>query len=261
MSDMDFISNNKLQTPLPMDQAGVVSAKPFPFFRLPREIRDSVYVYALMHAKSKYGPSGTKFMISTRVWHMHLGHDLRQDSHSSFKMTNPTRLFCISRQFSSEASDVFYSTFTFVLRFCKIKDSETYTNALEKSLPLQAQRSIRKLEMNIDVSCIFGCIFEFIPLQFRKGRPTLSSAEIEKRRQCSEAVVKGLPNVRYLRMTLKINSLPKEDQHLAIVVDPITNVMNPLRQVPHLTIRKGYGKETSQTLRVLKEVRESLGCA
>jgi len=50
-SNMEFIENEEALglCPTEPDAASSVTSEPFPFLKLPREIRDSIYYYALLH--------------------------------------------------------------------------------------------------------------------------------------------------------------------------------------------------------------------
>ena len=83
-----------------LDVAPSVPSQPFPFLKLPREIRDLIYHYAPLR-----GPTVTPIAISYMLWILSLT--------VYWGTEKSTRLFRTNRQVSTESSEMFYSSFPF----------------------------------------------------------------------------------------------------------------------------------------------------
>lgn len=106
---MQFIEDEEalgLPHPAEPDIAPSVPSRPFPFLKLPREIRDSIYYYALTRPDT--GPSVTPRHIC------YIQHRWSALSSPTYWGTEKsTRLFRVNRQVSDESLELFYSSFPF----------------------------------------------------------------------------------------------------------------------------------------------------
>jgi hypothetical protein len=160
-----------------------VPSQPFPVLKLPREIRNSIYYYALLRPRN--GPS----VNPTHICYFHP--NVPADSASKPYWTpywgtkESTRLFLVNRQISNEALELFYSTYPF--HFPQSVDVALVNATLRDTLSPWARSLITRIGFMFGLLCTPG------PFTVRNE---------EKARQAMEAVVDLLPNVKRAVLTL-----------------------------------------------------------
>lgn len=216
-----------------------VPTQPFPFLKLPREIRDSVYSYALMRPGT--GPCAKpaiceiEHKASRYVSRSHWGRPYWGTEKS-------TRLFRVNHQVYSEASEIFYSTFPF--HFPLTIDVALINDSLRATLNLRARTLIRKVGFFVSVRSIPG---------------PYTAEDDAKQRLAFEAVVKLLPNIRQVEISLAVGGHDAPDGQVMQVVYRVLKTLGPLKDLPGLTVRGSFN-ENNQRTRIMEGVREALGC-
>lgn len=206
-----------------------VPSQPFPFLKLPREIRDSIYYYALL--RSRNGNTA----VTTHICYFH--------SQSTYWGTKEsTRLFLVNRQFSSEALELFYSTYPF--HFPEFIDVAVVNAALRDTLSPWARSLIAKI----------GFKFGFFSTP---GRFALRDEE--KAGQVIQTVMDLLPNVKQVVLTLTIDGFDVPEYQAKENLDRVLRIASPLKGFAGLSV-DGSDHETAQRTRTMREVREALGC-
>ena len=232
---MQFIEDEEALSSAEPVAAPPVPSHPFPFLKLPREIRDSIYYYALTRPDT--GPTVTP----TRICYVH--HKASTPSSTAHWGTEKsTRLFRVNRQVSDEALEVFYSCFPF--HFPQSVDVALVNATLRDTLSARTRSLINSIGF-------------MIVLRITPGPFTYSDEEA--RRQAVEAVVKLLPNVRRFELTLAFVGLEVPDYQVKDVVNRAVRIAGPLRDIAGLVLR-GASNENAQRTRIMKEVGEALGC-
>lgn len=217
-----------------------VPSQPFPLLSLPREIRDSIYYYALLRPRN--GPS----VNATSICYFHP--KVRADSASKSYWTpywgtrESTRLFLVNRQISNEALDLFYSTFPF--HFLQTVDVALVNATLRDTLSPWARGLITRIGFMFGLLCTPG------PFTLRRE---------EKARLAVEAVVDLLPNVKRVILTLTFTGHDVPEHQVKEIVARALKIASPLRGFAGLSL-EGADYESAQRTRVLREVREALGC-
>jgi len=79
----------------------------------------------------------------------------------------------------------------------------------------------------------------------------------EMRRRALEAVVKLLPNIRRVELTLAIIGREVPDYQVKGVVFRAIRIVSPLRDITSLVLR-GANYTNTQRMRIIREVREAL---
>jgi hypothetical protein len=211
---------------------------PFPFLKLPREIRDSIYYYALL--RPGLGP----FSPPAHVCHIH-SKVSGPRSTTYWGTEKSTRLFRVNRQVSSEASEIFYSSFQF--HFLQSADVGLVNATLRDTLTPRARNLIRAVGFNITLRTSF---------------PT-DPQSTEKRRQVLTAVVQLLPALEAERarveLCLSFLGIEVPEGEVRKIVDRAVWIASPLKDVKTLVL-KGPENENAQRMRIAREVREALGC-
>jgi hypothetical protein len=241
---MQFIDDEEALHDVPpppgLDSAAPSSipTPPFPFLKLPREIRDSIYYYALL--RPDLGP----FSPPAHVCHIHdKGSGPRSTTYWGTEKS--TRLFRVNRRVSSEASEIFYSSFQF--HFLQSADVGLVNATLRDTLTPRARSLIRAVGFNI---------------LLRTSFPT-DPQSTEKRRQVLAAVVELLPalEAEKARVELCLGFLgievPEGEERK--IVDRAVWIAGPLKDVKALVL-KGPENENAQRLRIVRDAREALGC-
>ena len=215
-----------------------VPIQPFPFLRLPREIRDLIYSHALVR------PIAEPALESAQVCHMHHKVWSRTVATSYWGTERSTRLFRVNRQVSAEATGVFYSNFTFAFHLPEVGDNELLSTALWDIMPERTRNLISKLRISIIV--------------WANPEKPLEGDE-ERRRQSLEAAAKRLPNLTQIELILSVPDLDVPERLLEKLVVGVVNMTSPLKERPGLALRV-LGKETDQREHILSKTREALGC-
>ena len=216
-----------------------IPSQPFPFLKLPREIRDSIYHYAFLYDWA--GPG----VIPNRCYFDCRGEPSRlfDDPLKYWGSERSTRLFRVNQQVSHEALELFYSTFSF---HCPIRLTVVMVNAtIRDTLTPWAKGLVRDIGFHMNLLC--------------SRRTTLTSAGEEEHRQAFEAAVKLLPNVKRVELTLGFIGLTVPDHQVKELVAIALRTASPLKDCTGLVL-KGRTNETAQRTRIFREVREALGC-
>lgn len=232
---MDFLNNEEDPKPAPQAIGQPVPAEPFPFLKLPREIRDFIYYYALVRPGT--GPD----VEPARICYMHHKASSRHVSDSYWGTEKSTRLFRVNRQVYGEASEVFYSAFP--VHFPSTVDRAMVNDTLGV-LNVGARRLVRRVG--------FMLLFRSIPSPF-------TAKDDSKNERAIEAVTKLLPNIKQVEATIAFIGHDVPDSQVMEVVKRILKILAPFKDSPGLTIRGG-GIENNQRSRILNEVREALTC-
>lgn len=217
-----------------------VPSQPFPFLKLPREIRDPIYYYALLRPRN--GPS----LNPTDICYF----DRPVPADASYKSSwtpywgtkESTRLFLVNRQFSSEAIEIFYSTYPF--HFPATADV-TFANAtLRDCLSPWARSLITRIGFKSGLLCTPG--------------PFCSHDE-EMTRRAIEAVLDLLPNVKQIILTLMLTGFDVPEYQVIEIVTRALKMVGPLKGFAGLSLEP-IEHDTDQQTRIMREVRETLGC-
>ena len=235
---MDFIKEEEslhLLPPASLILPSPIPSQPFPFLSLPREIRDSIYYYALLHnsPSPSIGPNHCYFIRPKES----------ADPWKYWGTEKSTRLFRVNHQVSHEALELFYSTYFF---YCPIRTTTTLINAtIRDTLTPWARSLIRNIGFHMNILSTAG---PFTP------------SDEEQRRQVFEAAVELLPNLKQVELTLNFIGRAVPDYQIKDLVARALRTASPLRKFDRL-ILKGPGLETAQRMRIWREVREALGCS
>ena len=238
---MDFITEEEALHLLPPASPilpSPIPSQPFPFLSLPREIRDSIYYYALLHnsPSPSIGPNHCYF-------HHKGAEPPRFHSTEYWGTEKSTQLFRLNHQVSHEALELFYSTYFF---YYPIRTTIALVNAtIRDTLTPWARSLIRNIGFQMNLLCTPG---SFTP------------GDEEWRRQAFEAAVKLLPNIKRVELTLNFMGRAVPDYQVKDLVTRVLWTASPLRKFDGLVL-KGPGNETAQRMRILREVREALGCS
>ena len=233
---MDFFENEEDQRPAQEEVTQPLPSQPFPFLKLPREIRNSIYYYALVR------PGTGPIFEPARICYMHHKASSRHSSTSYWGTENSTRLFRVNHQVYSEVSEIFYSTFPF--HFPQTVDIAMIHNTIRDTLPLRARRLIRKIG--------FMILIRGIPGPF-------TAKDDDEQRLAFEAVVKLLPNIQRVELSVAFVGHDVPEWQASEVVNRVLKKLGPLKDMPGLTLR-GRFNENHQRARIVREVSEALGC-
>lgn len=136
-SSMDFFANEEDQRPAQEVDTQPLPSQPFPFLNLPREIRNSIYYYALTN------PGKRPNFEPAHICYLDYKASTCNTSASYWGAEKSTRLFRVSHQIYSEAFEMFYSTFQF--HFPKTINIALVHKTLRDTLPLRARGLIRNI--------------------------------------------------------------------------------------------------------------------
>lgn len=229
-----------LPSPDPPQFTLSLPSKPFPFLNLPREIRDIIYHYALLRPQT--GPSVTP----THICYFHTKPPAWSASKSYWTCywgtEKSTRLFLVNHQISHEALELFYSTYPF--HFPQTFDVASVNATLRDTLSPWARNLIGS------IGFMFG-------LQCTPNRFTLLDEEDE--RQAIEAVMKLLPNIKRVELTLTFMGFEVPDYQVKEIVARALKIASPLRDVGGLVLI-GADDENAQRTYIMRELRDVLGC-
>ena len=238
---MDFFKEEEALHLLPSTSLilpSPIPSQPFPFLSLPREIRDSIYYYALLHnsPSPSIGPNHCYFHPKRSV-------DPRFPPTEYWGTEKSTRLFRVNHQVSHEAMELFYSTYFF---YYPIRTTFTLVNAtIRDTLTPWARSLIRNIGFQMNLLCTPG---------------PFTIGDEDQRRQAFEAAVKLLPNIKRVELTLNFIGRAVPDYQVKELVARALWTASPLRKFDNL-ILKGPGNENAQRMRISREVREALGCS
>ena len=209
------------------------SAPPFPFLRLPRELRDLVYSHALIRPDS--GPHDEP----TDICYLHHSPSSRHFSTSYWGTEKSTRLFRVNHQIYSEASEIFYATFSFY--FPPIMDT-TMIHDRVNILNGRCRALIRKIGFM---------------LPFRGVTSTVTSKAENRMAQAFMAATRLLPKVTQVEVNIAIVGPYLPERQIMETVERILEILTLFKDVPRLIIRGGEVENTRPS-QILKEVRQAL---
>lgn len=212
-----------------------VPSQPFPFLKLPREIRDLIYHYALLYDWAAPGVISNRCYFNRRGRPLPLTHPLKY-----WGSERSTRLFRVNHQVSHEALELFYSTYFFCY---PVQNSISLVNSRVRDPLTPWARSLIK---NISFHVVIA-----------RGREEL-------RRQELEATVKLLPNVKRVKLTLAFLNRTVSDYQVKELVAIALNTVSPLKKYTGLVLKEGRTSNrrtpiSAQRTRIFREVRKALG--
>lgn len=217
-----------------------VPSQPFPVLKLPREVRDLIYYYALLRPRN--GPS----VELAHICYLHpkvpinVGYKSYWTPYWGTKQS--TRLFLVNRQISNEALELFYSTYPF--HFPQSVDLALVNATLRDTLSPWSRSLITRIGFT------FGL--------FTTTGPFTPSIE-EEARQVIEAVVELLPNVKRVVLALWFAGFDVPEYQVKELVTRALNIASPLKGFAGLFLEE-VDRETAQRIRIIREVREALAC-
>ena len=229
---MDFVASEEAQHLQPSSHP--VSNPPFAFLQLPREVRDSIYYYAILRTNA--GP----VVPPPLMRHIQ---SLQQSATAStfhWETENSTHLFCVSRQISFEARHLCYSSFPF--HFPLWIDVGFVNTTIRDTLSPWARGLITKIGFTFSLWC----------------RAAAYSASDERvQRSVAEAVLGLLPNVRSVRVVIWFVDLDVPNYEVEDAVAHALEMVIPLRKAPRLVV-VGAGDQNAKQMRLLEGIRDGL---
>ena len=204
-----------------------------PVLRLPRELRNLVYSHALVR------PGSGAYAEPIHVCYMHHKASSHHVSTSYWGTEKSTRLFRVNHQIYNEASEIFYSTFSF--HFPPAMVIAMVNNTLS-ILTGRCRRLIRKIGFT---------------LPFRSVTSMITSKAQNRMAQAFMAAARLLPNVTQVEVTIALIGPSVPEHQTTEAVERILETLTPFRAIPILIIRDG-DDENNQHLRILKGIREAL---
>ncbi|KAL8996023.1 MAG: hypothetical protein Q9169_004370 [Polycauliona sp. 2 TL-2023] len=231
---MDCLDIEEGQQPAQDEITLPLAVRPFPFLKLPREIRDIIYFHSFTRANA--GPNAKP----ARICYMHNKASSRHFSTPYWGTERATRLLRVNHQVYNEASDMFYSTFHFHYP-STVKDS-----MVDDTLSILNIRS-RALIRYIGFS-----------LHIRSIQTTATAKDDAKNERAFDAAMRLLPNITQVEVIIPFigHDVPKWE--IGGVVKRILNILAPFKEGPVLIIR-GNITENDQRSLILEKVRENLG--
>lgn len=225
---MDFFEDEESRRHHLDDATLLISAQSFPFLRLPRELRNLVYSHALVRPGS-----------GAYVCYMHHKASSRHVSTSYWGTEKSTRLFRVNHQVYNEASEIFYSTFSF--HFPPIMVTTTVNNTLNV-LNVRCRSLIRKIGF---------------ALPFRSVTSIITSKAGNRMAQAFIAAAGLLPNLTQVEVNIALIGPYIPGYQTMEAVERILETLTPFKAIPILIICDGED-QTNQRSRILKGVREAL---
>lgn len=225
------------QEPSPeLNVAAPIFINRFPLFQLPREIRDLIYCYALLRPDSPLTVKPENFYCYSEsdMW-------LHKDPAPVWDTGRPTRLFRVNRQFSAEASEVFYSRFP--VQFKHTIPAPPIDFAFPDNMPFRNRRYVNSVGFTIMV---------------RISQGSYPFSEEEQVRQDFEDALKWLPYIRRVDLAFEMCGDYPRDLRIKDTVDGLVQIVSPLRDVAELTLHRGISVRTSQQSRIVEEVCKAL---
>lgn len=235
--ELEIVGHAEAQKPSPMlDVAAPISIDPFPFFQLPREIRDLIYYFALLRSDSKLTIKPENFYCYSEsdVWP-------HKDPAPVWDRGRPARLFRVNRQFSAEASKVFYARFP--VQFKHTIPAPPIDFAFPDNMSFRNRRYVKSVGFTIMV------MISSSPISF---------SEEEKVRQDFEDALNWLPYIRRVDLVFEMCGDYPQDLRIKDIVDRLVQILSSLRDVAELTLHRGSSVRTSQQKRILEEMRKAL---
>lgn len=235
----DFIEEEEAQHLIHSASPNVptaVPSQPFPFLKLPREIRNAIYYYALLRPRNGHSFNPTHICYfypkvpADSFWTPYWGTE------------ESTRLFLVNRQTSDEALEIFYSTFPF--HFPQSVGVALVNATLRDTVSPWARSLITRISFVFGLLCTPGAF---------------TVRDEEKARQAIEAVVDLLPNIRWVVLTLTFAGHDVPEYQEKEIVARALKIASPLRGFAGLSL-EGADYEHAQRTRIMREVREALGC-
>ena len=207
--------------------------QPFPFLKLPSEIRDIIYYYAQgqLHSGSS--------VIPTYICYMNHNSSPPCLSSSYWGTEKSTRLFRVNRQVSAEALEVFYSTFEF--HFPQTMKIESIEAIFHHTLNSMARNLMHRVG--------FGIVIRTVPNRFSLG-------DEEGWRRIIEVVTSWLPNIKRAELTFSLCGDDVPELQVNQVLARFVRIASPLKGLPYLVIRDA-AKEGQQE-RIMERVRREL---
>ena len=238
---MDFIEEEEafpLLALASLTLSSPIPSRPFPFLKLPREIRDMIYDYAILRDTTRRLAisSHQVFDRPQRPLNAWLGC-------ANFWGMISTKLFHVNYQIYREALELFYSTsfFDFTMG--------TTVSLVNATIRDTFTPLARTLIRNIGLHMYFFCSHsDHFTLDYE-----------EERRKGFKAAIKLLPNVKRVELTLEVSGITVPEHQVKEVVARALRIVSPLSKSDRL-ILKNSGDETPQQNRIWRKVREALGC-
>ena len=210
----------------------------YSFLKLPLELRNLVYHYALIH------PDGTRDGQANDNCYFYPSRLSRYDITQYWGTEASTRLFRVNRQISTEAIHLLYTTFIFNFIPYLFNEGVSALDARLCWLGAEKRHLIRKVAfvMMYHVDCTSDNI----------------SVEIFWRRWI-ETVMRHLPNMERVRFYIDFTGHNFNDSDIEQVVSRIMRRASPLQGIPcHLTLVCN-GEKTKPLGRIMMNLAERLG--
>lgn len=204
----------------------------FSFLKLPREIRNLIYHYALLRPRTGLAVNPTHICD----FHHKVPADLAIKPFWTpyWGTKKSTRLFLVNQQISNEALEVFYSTFPF--HFPQSVVVALVNATLRDTSSSWARSLIVRIGFMFGLFCIPG------PFTLRNE---------EKARQTIEAVMSLLPNVKQIVLTLTFAGHDVPEYQVKEIVARALKIASPLRGFVGLSL-KGADYENAQQTQILR---------
>ncbi|MCJ1338398.1 hypothetical protein MMC09_003685 [Bachmanniomyces sp. S44760] len=215
------------------------------FFKLPREIRDPIYFYALQQPRN--GASFTCPHICYVLPKMSTTPAFRADRGSYYGTKDSTDLFLVSRLISEEAREVFYSTYRF--HFPDSVDVALVNATLRDTLLPRSRSLITRIGFSFCLPSVPHPTTSFTEHLFHRE---------EEARQAVETVMNLLPNVKYvvLKFMFAGHEVPQRREKEAVA--RALKIASPLGGFANLSVEGA--SYSAQGARITRSVREALGC-
>ena len=246
--NLDFITFKEAHPLLPSGSPtppSPIPSRPFPFLKLPREIRDSIYRYALLlNEPSRFVFTSQRYNNwpeeSCDRWKGTVNHWL-PGSTNYWGTEFSTRLFRVNHQVCYEALELIYSTSFFDFT---IRTTVSLVNAtIRDTLTPWARSMIRNIGFHI---YFFYSHSDSFTLEYE-----------EERRKGFVSVMKLLPNVTRVELTLEVSGSTVPHDQVKKLVARALRIISPLRDIERLILKRP-GYETAQETRIWREVCEAL---
>ena len=223
-----------------------VPLHPFPFLKLPLEIRNKIYYYALLEPGNDRRAIVRDNVVEIRQARREAPRQctVHNTTHPSriwnWGTEETTRLFRVCHQVSIEALEVFYSRFTFHFRY---KGDSTFIEAtLQRRLSVWARSRLGYIEFTV-------------PLRSNPGPFFLRDEE--GWHQTIKIIRQSLPNIRRANVYVSITGPEVPEHEVKSVVKRGLKMIQPMADLTGLVL-DGSSNETAQRTRIGQEIREAL---